>query len=71
MNSLACITKIEETERLTKIRPLPHMYVLKDLVPDLTHFFKQYRWKTTTTTLDVGFIWYKKTAQSPLNVFTG
>jgi succinate dehydrogenase/fumarate reductase-like Fe-S protein len=27
----------------TKIYPLPHMYVLKDLVPDLTNFYDQVR----------------------------
>jgi len=26
-----------------KIYPLPHMFVVKDLVPDLTHFYKQYK----------------------------
>lgn len=27
----------------TKIYPLPHTYVVKDLVPDLTQFYKQYK----------------------------
>lgn len=26
-----------------RIYPLPHTYVVKDLVPDLTHFYKQYK----------------------------
>ena len=26
-----------------KLYPLPHTYVVKDLVPDLTHFYKQYK----------------------------
>lgn len=26
-----------------KIYPLPHTYVVKDLVPDLTQFYKQYK----------------------------
>lgn len=26
----------------SKIYPLPHMYVVKDLVPDMTNFYKQY-----------------------------
>lgn len=26
-----------------KIYPLPHTYVVKDLVPDLTTFYKQYK----------------------------
>lgn len=41
-NTLACLCRIEK-ENDTKIYPLPHMYVVKDLVPDLTHFYKQYR----------------------------
>lgn len=32
----------DETKE-TKIYPLPHTYVVKDLVPDLTHFYKQYK----------------------------
>ena len=31
-----------DTSKTTKIYPLPHMYVVKDLVPDMTHFFEQY-----------------------------
>jgi succinate dehydrogenase (ubiquinone) iron-sulfur subunit len=27
----------------TRIYPLPHTYVVKDLVPDLTQFYKQYK----------------------------
>lgn len=26
-----------------KIYPLPHTYIVKDLVPDLTQFYKQYK----------------------------
>eukprot|EP00794_Sanderia_malayensis_P015247 gene15247-16821_t len=33
INTLACICKIDEKAK-TKIYPLPHMYVVKDLVPD-------------------------------------
>lgn len=32
----------EDTADL-KIYPLPHTYVVKDLVPDLTQFYKQYK----------------------------
>jgi len=41
VNTLACLCKIDRSD--TKIYPLPHMYVVKDLVPDLTHFYKQYK----------------------------
>ncbi|KAL3268255.1 hypothetical protein HHI36_007379 [Cryptolaemus montrouzieri] len=44
VNTLACICKINtDTSKTSKIYPLPHMYVVKDLVPDLTHFYEQYR----------------------------
>lgn len=43
-NTLACLCRIEtDTAKEEKIYPLPHMYVVKDLVPDLTQFYKQYR----------------------------
>lgn len=32
-NTLACIAKISDVGSTTKILPLPHMYVVKDLVP--------------------------------------
>jgi succinate dehydrogenase/fumarate reductase-like Fe-S protein len=32
-----------ETTKESRIYPLPHTYVVKDLVPDLTHFYKQYK----------------------------
>lgn len=43
VNTLACISKIDTSDKATKIYPLPHMYVVKDLVPDLNHFYEQYR----------------------------
>jgi len=43
VNSLACLTKIESPDKVTKIYPLPHMYVMKDLVPDMNHFYAQYK----------------------------
>lgn len=43
-NTLACLCRIDtNTASETKIYPLPHMFVVKDLVPDLTHFYKQYK----------------------------
>ena len=32
-----------DTTKESRIYPLPHMYVVKDLVPDMTLFYKQYR----------------------------
>jgi len=44
VNTLACISKIDtNTSKATKIYPLPHMYVIKDLVPDMTNFYNQYK----------------------------
>ncbi|EHK17152.1 uncharacterized protein TRIVIDRAFT_88418 [Trichoderma virens Gv29-8] len=43
-NTLACLCRIPtESASDVKIYPLPHTYVVKDLVPDLTHFYKQYK----------------------------
>ncbi|KAK1567136.1 hypothetical protein Q3G72_008507 [Acer saccharum] len=42
-NGLACLTKIPESAPDTMITPLPHMYVVKDLVVDMTNFYNQYK----------------------------
>ncbi|PHH80931.1 hypothetical protein CDD82_1435 [Ophiocordyceps australis] len=42
-NTLACLCRIPEASTDVKLYPLPHTYVVKDLVPDLTHFYKQYK----------------------------
>lgn len=42
-NTLACIKEISSFEKVSTIYPLPHMYVIKDLVPDLTNFYAQYK----------------------------
>lgn len=53
-NTLACIKAIEDFDGDIVISPLPHMEVVKDLVPDLTHFYAQYAsikpWMQTETT---------------------
>ncbi len=41
-NTLACTKAIGEFKGDIPIYPLPHMPVVKDLVPDLTHFYAQY-----------------------------
>jgi len=41
-NTLACTKAIEDYKGDIKIYPLPHMPVVKDLVPDLTNFYAQY-----------------------------
>ncbi len=41
-NTLACTKAIEDVDGDVRVFPLPHMPVIKDLVPDLTHFYAQY-----------------------------
>ena len=41
-NTLACIKAISVVKGDVKVYPLPHMEVVKDLVPDLTNFYAQY-----------------------------
>ena len=40
-NTLACTKGCDEVKGDVAIYPLPHMPVIKDLVPDLTHFYAQ------------------------------
>ena len=42
-NTLACLKPIDEVKSEVLINPLPHMAVVKDLVPDLTQAYAQYR----------------------------
>jgi succinate dehydrogenase / fumarate reductase iron-sulfur subunit len=53
VNTLACVKAIEDIRGPVHIYPLPHMPVVKDLVPDLTHIYAQYQsvepWLKTAT----------------------
>ena len=53
VNTLACLKPIADIRGTVRITPLPHMAVVKDLVPDLTQAFAQYRaiepWLKTDT----------------------
>lgn len=43
-NTLACLCKIDkDTSKPENLYPLPHMFIVRDLVPDLTLFYKQYK----------------------------
>merc|ERR1712146_714361 len=44
-NGLACLTSIAEATwgDTVKVYPLPHMPIIKDLVPDLSNFWAQHR----------------------------
>lgn len=54
-NGLACTTpmRVSQRDTVVDLLPLPHQPVIKDLVPDLTNFFAQYRaiepWLKTST----------------------
>jgi succinate dehydrogenase / fumarate reductase iron-sulfur subunit len=52
-NTLACTKAMEDVRGAVKVYPLPHMAVVKDLVPDLTIFYAQHRsiepWLKTAT----------------------
>jgi succinate dehydrogenase / fumarate reductase, iron-sulfur subunit len=64
-NGLACTTAITDIKGEVQITPLPHMEVVKDLVPDLTTAYAQYAsiqpWLKTATTEPSG----KERTQSP------
>ena len=52
-NTLACTKGMDEVKGPIKIYPLPHLAVIKDLVPDLSTFYAQHAsiepWLHTTT----------------------
>ena len=52
-NTLACTQAIDDIKGDVQITPLPHMDVIKDLVPDFKHFYAQYAsikpWLQTVT----------------------
>jgi len=64
-NGLACTSAIEDFKGDIRITPLPHMEVIKDLVPDFTNFYAQYAsirpWLQTVSTTPSG----KERLQSP------
>ena len=53
LNTLACTKGMDEVAHPIRIYPLPHMPVIKDLVPDLTNFYAQHAsiepWLHTST----------------------
>ncbi len=57
-NTLACTKPIDEVKGEVVITPLPHMEVIKDLVPDFKHFYAQYAsikpWLQTVTPVPSG-----------------
>ena len=57
-NTLACLKSIDDVKGDVDIYPLPHMPVVKDLVPDLSHAYAQLAsiepWIKTDTTAPEG-----------------
>ncbi|MHB1111572.1 MAG: succinate dehydrogenase iron-sulfur subunit [Devosia sp.] len=53
LNTLACTKAADEISGPVKVYPLPHLPVVKDLIPDLSTFYAQHRsiepWLRTTT----------------------
>ena len=43
LNTLACTKAMEDISGAIVVYPLPHMPVIKDLVPDMTTFYAQHR----------------------------
>ena len=41
-NGLACITPVKDLKEPVMLRPLPGLPVIRDLVVDMTQFFRQY-----------------------------
>jgi len=42
-NALACLCPVPPKGERTTVTPLPHMYVIKDLVVDMSNFYAQYK----------------------------
>lgn len=52
VNTVACLKPIDTNlSKATMITPLPHMFVMKDLVVDLTNFYQQYKYATIAETI--------------------
>jgi succinate dehydrogenase and fumarate reductase iron-sulfur protein len=63
VNTLACLKPMKEIKKEVKVYPLPHMRVIKDLVPDLKEAYEQLK------SIKPWLIQNKKT-QSEANKFT-
>ncbi|QKX01413.1 succinate dehydrogenase iron-sulfur subunit [Wolbachia endosymbiont of Cruorifilaria tuberocauda] len=64
-NTLACIKSIPDIKGDVKIYPLPHMYVIKDLVSDMSQFYEQYRSINPWLQADKPSLPNKEYSQSP------
>lgn len=63
-NGLACITKLAELPNKITLRPLPGLPVIRDLVVDMTQFYRQYE-KAKPYLINDGPVPAKERYQSP------
>ena len=67
-NTLACTSYIDDVDGDVKIYPLPHLPVVKDLVPDLSQFYAQYAsikpWLRSGSEARRSPCWRKRTAEA-------
>jgi hypothetical protein len=42
-NGLACLNKVPRDANTIRVSPLPHMFVIRDLVVDMSNFYAQYK----------------------------
>jgi succinate dehydrogenase / fumarate reductase iron-sulfur subunit len=53
LNTLACVKALDDIKGAVSVYPLPHLPVVKDLVPDMTNFYAQLQsiepWLNTVT----------------------
>jgi succinate dehydrogenase/fumarate reductase-like Fe-S protein len=42
-NGLACLKKVQHDANSVRVSPLPHMFVIRDLVVDMSNFYAQYK----------------------------
>lgn len=61
INRLACLEAINYDGKTDVIRPLPHMFVLRDLVTDFSNFYSQYASIKP-------YLWNEKTGDQKLSV---
>uniref|UniRef100_A0ACD5XVD4 Uncharacterized protein n=1 Tax=Avena sativa TaxID=4498 RepID=A0ACD5XVD4_AVESA len=77
VNTVACLKPVDtDTSRATMITPLPHMYVVKDLVVDMTNFYQQYKcvhaaWMQNTDLVKLAYIYIYAIVCAPLSLMVG
>jgi len=65
VNTLACTKSVCDIQGDVSIYPLPHMHVIKDLIPDLSNFYEQYKTIKPWLQADKPAVGNKEHIQSP------